>query len=283
MSNMNSSSKLATYRGALHELMLLSGYVPNREEMEAVPPDVEAFVEWFREADHVMSLDRARDERDTWKTSYENLAAATALPGHGEDLTLEQYAQALRIGRTVRVERPNCELGCVFVRQRVGPNGPYISTQDERERYRTGIDEHEIRLGPWFHGTKALPLGSRYCTVDHHDDLSFAEAMEILEKKSALFAEGGSQARYPHPVAFREYRRCRSYLIIGAEGYPVIYAFSLQRDSGPRPLGWRPVSFEDMRTRWLSLDPESALARPISEAAMAEQLTRSQVAYYGEP
>src|SRR5690606_2735071 len=133
-------AKVSSYRSAIDELMLFSGYVPSREEMESAPSDVDAFVRWVKENDPIAARDEARKECADWKRSYENQDAekelqrvrkalgtgneegpleawaeqfrreraefegAKLIPSRGESLTVEQYVRARAARRTVRIE-----------------------------------------------------------------------------------------------------------------------------------------------------------------------------------
>ena len=301
--------KVNSYRRALDELMLASGYVPNRAEMEDVPSDVEAFVKWFKETNPVAARDKAQKECADWKRSYENqdaekelqrvrkafgvgdeegpleawaeqflrerdeLEEAKLIPSHGESLTVEQYVRALAARRTVRIEGFDPHT-TVLVREDC--TGKLLILK-ERVRVSTGQDEHEIRRGNWeVLEQVSLPLGTRRYTVDPKDEISFEDAMKLLESKNVLHAP-----RYKHSVAYRNYRGRRSYLMTGADGFPTIYVFS-DVASGLEPLGFRPIVFEDLQARWVLTDLESEQERPVSAMVKEGLLKRSLASYSGE-
>lgn len=299
-------AKVSSYRSAIDELMLLSGYVPSREEMESAPSDVDAFVRWFKENDPIAARDEARKECADWKRSYENQDAekelqrvrkalgieneegpleawaeqflrerdefeeAKLIPGHLEPLTIEKYILALRAGRSVRVEGDTAQ--AVLVRLDAAGQ---LWTRSESARVLVSQDESETRPGPWTLSS-TLPLGRHRFTIDLKEEISLEDAMKLLESKNVSHAP-----RYEHSVAYRNYRGRRGYLMTGTDGFPAVYVFS-DAASGLEPLGFRPIVFEDLKARWVLTDPESEQERPVSAMVKEGLLKRSLASYSGE-
>lgn len=281
------------YRAALHELMLMSGYVPNREEMEDTPPDVDAFIDWHRRnCAPPGALDASQRELQRVRKALgiepgieidqrikellaeqDRVRSEQALPGPQEALTWYQYIRALQVGRVVCVET-TYDGGKIVTKTLFKMKAGLVETREWGD------------LG--WEPSETIPFGNpsvRKIYILEDVEISCEGALLLLEQHCLSFPRTGS------PVAFREWieprptdhngpgvRTCRAYLTdaeirVGEQAcphvrpWPVVRLFEQTATATEKYLGCRGLSSDDLKAKWVTLDPESERARRVSEAA----------------